>query len=197
MTIDLDELERLATAATPGEWEEYGELDVNLPYSLFSLLGPCSRTTLEPLSGEDRSFIVAAQPSVILSLVSEIRRLREENERLDGLVITPQDAKIARLREEVLRLAHRSEQYEAVAALTGADPTYRHDVAGRAEKLIRDNARLRALLAEAGEALKKFGSYAFYDHEADGAKMPVAIGDLRVARSVAERIEKEMGNAER
>ena len=66
MTIDLDELERLAAAATPGRWAHDREwvdaLNVLLP------------------TEADAAFVAAAR-NALPDLIAEVRRLREAQER--------------------------------------------------------------------------------------------------------------------
>lgn len=62
---DLDELERLAKAATPGPWRK-GRFDSVVDGEGFLVAGDCP----------DHDFIAACQPQAILALIEEVRRLR-------------------------------------------------------------------------------------------------------------------------
>lgn len=82
---DIDALEKLAKAATPGEWvwwtscswrrlrsRHHGrDVDVIGPYVCRDGHPDCE------VSREDMEFIAGAQPDVVLALISEIRKLRE------------------------------------------------------------------------------------------------------------------------
>lgn len=73
MSLDLNKLELLAKAATPGPWYEgkHGYI-----------LGPATRSSglmdiCNVFNAEERNlpYIVAANPTTILELINEIRRL--------------------------------------------------------------------------------------------------------------------------
>lgn len=66
MTIDLDELERLAKAAAPGPWEQNEGC-------VHDALGDC--VTLDTSSG---AYIAAANPETVLALVKRVRELEKE-----------------------------------------------------------------------------------------------------------------------
>lgn len=65
MTIDLDELERLAKAAAPGPWEQNEGC-------VHDALGDC--VTLDTSSG---AYIAAANPETVLALVKRVRELEQ------------------------------------------------------------------------------------------------------------------------
>ncbi len=67
--IDLDELERLAKAATPGPWHSTRLGDVSPEDEHDPLI-------CEPMSDADAAFIASANPSTILALITEVRALR-------------------------------------------------------------------------------------------------------------------------
>jgi len=68
------------------------------------------------------------------------------------------------------------------------------------EALISDLRSARALLAEAGEVLRPFATahigpeWKDYEGQGDLDRFRLTVGDLRTARALAERIEKEIGN---
>lgn len=90
MTPDLDELERLAKAATPGPWEVYSEPDVGMPSTLMALRPSGDRVIkffrdpLEPLSREDLDFAAAANPATMLALIARIRELEAREASIEG-----------------------------------------------------------------------------------------------------------------
>ena len=105
--LDLDRLEQLARAATPGPWtweaSERDELTGAVIYHHISSLAEPARGqgvadtyhadavefndgTVHPVYGkkENAAFIAAASPATVLELVAELRRLRDaENDALD------------------------------------------------------------------------------------------------------------------
>ena len=107
MTPPLEHLERVALAATAGPWDVWAErtetkeeaiaeltAQVNLTVDfcgavyLLNANGKCPATTgCGPTSAANAEFIAAANPSTILSLIAEIRELREALEpfALEGL----------------------------------------------------------------------------------------------------------------
>ncbi len=86
---DLDALERLAKAATPGPWVYDGIAFVgkeNVPGKGFQMIADNDRETgcLRPRGfgaglplDANGKFIAAANPQTVLALVAEVRRLRE------------------------------------------------------------------------------------------------------------------------
>ncbi len=83
MSIDLDTLERIARAATPGPWiHVWNHGAVNYIKNL-RLIDDRSLVWLD-LAGEpsarsdDMSHIAAASPSTVLEMVAELRALREQ-----------------------------------------------------------------------------------------------------------------------
>jgi hypothetical protein len=78
MTINLDELERLAKAATPGPWCDRGFGSIQ-PESGGSLVAvTVTKGGCLPDYVENSALIAAANPTAILELVAEVRALREE-----------------------------------------------------------------------------------------------------------------------
>jgi hypothetical protein len=89
MTINLDELERLAKAAAPGPWLYFVPCNtpsLNPDQAAF-LVGPRMRAMdkSQGFAVEDAAHIAAANPATILELVAEVRRLREDAARLSWL----------------------------------------------------------------------------------------------------------------
>jgi hypothetical protein len=76
---ELDELERKATAATPGPWVHLHGEDFELVYGV-AIRSEDGHSVAEwddlPLSPDDADFVAAANPKTVLALVAEIRRLR-------------------------------------------------------------------------------------------------------------------------
>lgn len=78
---DLDALERLAMLATPGPWTDETEKGETYPhcvtadgYYIASAHAACPRSED---GAENAAFIAAANPSVVLALIAEVRALRE------------------------------------------------------------------------------------------------------------------------
>lgn len=74
---ELDELEKLANAATPGPWEALDNGDA------YVVLGDVTDICC-PHHAEDMEFIASSREA-IPKLIVEVRRLREKNEALQGL----------------------------------------------------------------------------------------------------------------
>lgn len=87
--IDLEELERLAKAATPGPWEasDYGSYDgqseawyvdtTSKQADIYSDEGGIAANHWDADRGKhDMQFVAAANPATILALTAEVRRLR-------------------------------------------------------------------------------------------------------------------------
>lgn len=75
---NIDELERLAKAATPGPWCDrgFGSIQPEIGGSLVAVTvtkGGCL-----PGYVENAAFIAAANPAAILALIAEVRALREK-----------------------------------------------------------------------------------------------------------------------
>ena len=84
MTFDLDKLEALAKAATPGEWRVSNHRQssraiqtVKNDYEVASV--PLNKFTDNRRREADADFIAAANPSTILALVAHIRQLEADN----------------------------------------------------------------------------------------------------------------------
>jgi len=80
------ELRRLAEAATQGEWHvEANKYRGDYSVAWKPELKVC-RTYGDSLAAQcDAAYIAAASPSVVLSLIAEVERLRADKERLDYL----------------------------------------------------------------------------------------------------------------
>lgn len=83
MTYDLDELERLALAATDGPWESYHEMkDLELDCFIADLadayVAPSKERGFSGGSPEGDADLIAAARTAIPELVAEVRRLREK-----------------------------------------------------------------------------------------------------------------------
>jgi hypothetical protein len=122
MTIDLDKLEELAKAATPGQWRG-DRFDGTVKYDIVAGDYPNGEYTIVCrgdngnnfgfMKAEDEGYVLAANPAAILELCAEVRRLRERLEidsrhPYDGIdcrdvTIRLQDEVIAGLREDAAR----------------------------------------------------------------------------------------------
>ena len=82
--FDLDEIERLLAAATPGEWIACGWGDGSTPDGLTNIFNHDAEVLLmECLPVDDAALIVVARNS-LPAMLTEIRELRAENARLRG-----------------------------------------------------------------------------------------------------------------
>jgi len=91
--VDLDELSVLAAAASKGDWiaEDYGSYDgksshwfvnTNAGHSVaFDDSGDPAPNHWESRGEHDMKFIAAANPEVVLALIAEIQKLRQEGKR--------------------------------------------------------------------------------------------------------------------
>lgn len=79
--IDIDEIEALAKAATPGPWQssQYDDLEDSNGHDLLTSSGGVSCFN----RAGDADFVAAANPATILALIAEVRALREDKARLD------------------------------------------------------------------------------------------------------------------
>ena len=85
--IDLDKLEELAKKATPGPWSSNGPLAVNTSqdHPLCTLSSAFHRELENGKAGQDAEFIASANPTTVLELIAEVRKLRLEVDRLKEL----------------------------------------------------------------------------------------------------------------
>ena len=97
MTPDLTQLKKLAEAATPGPWKMAGTVDKPWPvisshdhergYQIHSMahvkdIYPDVWPHMFEKYCRDAAYIAAVHPGVVLALLEDVARLREENERL-------------------------------------------------------------------------------------------------------------------
>ena len=97
MTLDLDQLEALAKAATPGPWTacDYGSYDGKAEGWYVDTTA--DKADIAPDAGgiqpnhwdtgrgrRDMQFIAAANPEAVLALIAEVRALRKDKARLDS-----------------------------------------------------------------------------------------------------------------
>lgn len=70
----LDELERLAKAATPGPWKQHKFIGIHSPYvyKAHGSMGQIART-MRLSTDADASFIAAANPATVLALVEALQ----------------------------------------------------------------------------------------------------------------------------
>ena len=80
MSVDLDEIQRLAKAATTGEWKHRDKLDNGTPHCDVIAIQPddwCivagSDPSLWDMESADAAFIAAANPAVVLELIARLR----------------------------------------------------------------------------------------------------------------------------
>ena len=94
MTIDLDSLESAARAATPGPWE-------NAEDAVFRVTVEAGdRWVCDCISGKvhssqeakDAAYIAAANPAVVLELVTELRKARAAQEWIAQTIVGHHDA---------------------------------------------------------------------------------------------------------
>lgn len=75
--IDLDALEKLAKAATPGPWDKYPTTKYSLDIVTYDEHGEEAETICEVMGDKDHEYIAAANPQTILALCRELRAARE------------------------------------------------------------------------------------------------------------------------
>ena len=124
--INIEELERLAKAATPGPWKACGTVEQIggdykdiIPTSV-SCMAYCYGGSADRAEDKDLIFIAAANPFVVLSLIDRLKKAESELERermrlaacgVVALADTPESAAQAReMRDE-----YRSASYDDVA----------------------------------------------------------------------------------
>lgn len=77
MTLDLDRLEALAKAATPGEWNAPGDGDLQYENGVPVVQGAYGHDGYF-VDDNDAKFVAALRPEVALALIAEVRALRAE-----------------------------------------------------------------------------------------------------------------------
>lgn len=87
MSVDTDELRRLAQQATPGPWESRRgyvlQMHIDREVCIADASGGDERDWWDsPRMAANTSYIAAAEPATVLELLDEIDRLRAEVERL-------------------------------------------------------------------------------------------------------------------
>ena len=117
-TADHAELARLAEAATPGGWNRYvsGAPEwKNVTHGLeVGEMGPLICGAFE--REEDCRFVEAAQPSIVLSLLSEIAALRKEVERVEADRIRTVDDRMTWTRRTLQAERQRDEARDTIAS---------------------------------------------------------------------------------
>lgn len=100
MTIDLERLEELAKKATPGPWISRAYAETKVP----EVVGPVKPNDMRDrialcALGRDRdqtwsnfNYIAAVSPDVVLSLITELRELRDKNDGLQASLNEIQNA---------------------------------------------------------------------------------------------------------
>ncbi len=82
MTIDLDALEALAKAATPGPWVMTTQGGIE-PHD-YAGLGEDSNSVAQVRHDRNWEFIAAADPSTVVALIAELRQERERADANEG-----------------------------------------------------------------------------------------------------------------
>lgn len=80
MTIDLDQLETTAKAATPGPWKEWHA--AGYPYIVQTNMEGMVDVISECRMQKNSVYIAAVSPDVVLELVKELRRVKAERDWL-------------------------------------------------------------------------------------------------------------------
>lgn len=156
MTVDLDELERLARAATEGPWflHDFTGPEINSNPTTFDVTVSCvhpDTLTVATMGGgfdghtgldqarRDACFIVAVNPIPILEIIA---RLREDDKKIDEAITIMKRAEV-----EIRR------QYENTVAMLNLvqEANARHDVEGAEEE--------KAEVAERGAMLNDITSF--------------------------------------
>ena len=118
MTIDLDEIEAAARAATPGPWERIK----TTVYALWTVRGEqFNRVTISAYTDPDAPetdeqvchHIATMDPQTTLALVAEVRRLRVENEKLRDDIRQMVEKAAAKSLDGYRELGSRAVQAEA------------------------------------------------------------------------------------
>ena len=78
--IDIDKLEQLATAATPGPWEASAYGSVHPTGRSGSIVTALTKSGMHDGWAQNAPFIAAADPATVLSLIAEVRALRTKLE---------------------------------------------------------------------------------------------------------------------
>lgn len=103
--IDLDELEKLAKAATPGPWHFHQDDGTALDISEVCIPRPEEDVDLSIaslLEDRDGAFIAAANPQAVLELIELVRKAERAHRtvaKLYGKVTAERDAALARIAE--------------------------------------------------------------------------------------------------
>ena len=95
MTIDLDQLEAAAKAATPGPWVNTAGYKIEVAATGTHCASAWERYTYEPdkeITSEkalaNAAYIAAANPAVVLELVAELRKAQDERDWLANDIAT-------------------------------------------------------------------------------------------------------------
>lgn len=102
MTVDLDALEALAKAATPGPWAHYETMQADNHVTAVTAGGGILTGTHvcgPTYEKKNAEFIAAADPSTVLALIAELRQERERADKNEAgwgeafrLAVAHQDA---------------------------------------------------------------------------------------------------------
>lgn len=136
MTVDIDRIEQLARAATPGPWDNHS-VNGDPIESVWLTDGNVVATWAireprfefhAPQAREDAAFIAAANPAAVLELVQRLRAAEGMNERADEVV--------AKLHRDIDRLLLESRtalaKYQAIVRdLAASEPFEREEYSGK------------------------------------------------------------------
>jgi hypothetical protein len=100
--VDLDKLETLAKAATPGPWTHKSDINglSNFVYQGSSMRRRQVARTLKLSDDSDAAFIAALNPSVALAIIAEVRAARARNAFLEEVVVSERKARLGCTDEE-------------------------------------------------------------------------------------------------
>lgn len=107
LDLDLDELDRLAEAATPGPWFKESVLRT-FPDGIFDEKGrllvaiECCASMSIPEATANQAFIAAANPQIIKALIARVRAAEEACVKMETALSEARDHELAfepRLRE--------------------------------------------------------------------------------------------------
>lgn len=94
MTIDIDQIEYAAKAATPGPWQNAAGYKIEVAATGTHCASAWERYTYEPdkeITSEkaqaNAAYIAAANPAVVLELIAELRKAQAERDWLAEMVI--------------------------------------------------------------------------------------------------------------
>ncbi len=136
----------------------------------------------------ERGFCVVLRPDELNALLDRVEKADNDLRELSELAVnsdTLKSAEIARLRASIEKVKSCHEDT--------ADRLHTKVLAH--DRALDEIARLRALLARAGEALRPLVARAEkWGSNGDAARVSIRLGDLRTARTIAREIEEAIGH---